>query len=277
LAVRADVAARGLADLQLVALVAAPLTGDAGREHRRLLDQALDLGVDVVGGAPYRDPDPEQCTRLALDAARRFGAAVDLHSDETLDPAVLDVRHLARLAGAEGIDGTVTASHCVSLGVQPESVQAAVAAELADAGVAVVALPQTNLYLQGRSQRVAPPRALTAVRSLLDAGVTLAAGADNVRDPFCAMGRLDALETAALLVMTAHLTPEEAWQACTSGARAALGLPPVTVAAGSLAELLAVEGASLADAMAGAGERRIVVHRGRVVARTEVDRRLFPA
>jgi cytosine deaminase len=55
-----------------------------------------------------------------------------------------------------------------------------------------------------------------------------------------------------------------------------LGLPPVTVAAGSPAELLAVEGASLADAMAGAGERRIVVHAGRVVARTTVERCLLP-
>jgi len=275
LAVRDDVAARGLADLQLVALVSIPLSGHAGAEHRRLLDEALSLGVEVAGGAPYRDSDPEDCTRLALDAAARFGTAVDLHTDETLDPSVLDVRHLARLAVARGLGGSVTASHCVSLGVQPTVVQDAVAAELADAGVAVVVLPQTNLYLQARDQRVAPPRGLTAVRALLDAGVTVAAGADNVRDPFCSMGRLDALETAALLVMTAHLSPAEAWELCTTGGRAALGLPPVTLAPGSPAELLAVEGASLADAMAGAGERRIVVHQGRIVASTQVSRQLF--
>jgi len=104
----------------------------------------------------------------------------------------------------------------------------------------------------------------------------VAAGADNVRDPFCSMGRLDALETAALLVMTAHLSPADAWEACTTAGRAVLGLAPVTVAAGSPAELLLVEGASLADAMAGAGERRIVVHWGRVVASTSVARTLFP-
>jgi cytosine deaminase len=109
---------------------------------------------------------------------------------------------------------------------------------------------------------------------LLDAGVVVAAGADNVRDPFCSMGRLDALETAALMVMTAHLTPAEAWEACTTAARRVLGLPAVAVAVGSPAELLIVEGASLADAMAGAGERRIVIHQGRVVATTQVERRL---
>jgi cytosine deaminase len=275
LAVRDDVAARGLADLQLVALVSIPLCGHAGADHRRLLDEALALGVEVAGGVPYRDTDAEDATRLALDAAGRFGTPVDLHTDETTDARVLDVRHLARMAADRGLGGRVTASHCVSLGVQEAPVQAAVAAELAAAGVAVVVLPQTNLYLQGRDQPVAPPRGLTAVRALLDAGVTVAAGADNVRDPFCAMGRLDALETAALLVMTAHVTPAEAWEACTSGGRAALGLPPVAVAPGSPAELLVVEGASLSDAMAGAGERRIVVHRGRIVASTRVERQLF--
>ncbi len=275
LAVRDDVAARGLADLQLVALVSIPLSGSAGAEHRRLLDEALSLGVEVVGATPFRDTDPVECTRRAMDAATRFGAAVDLHTDETLDPAVLTVRHLARMTPARGLGGSVTASHCVSLGLQSEAMQHTVAAELADAGVAVVVLPQTNLYLQGRDQRVAPPRGLTAVRSLLDAGVVVAAGADNVRDPFCAMGRLDALETAALLVMTAHLTADEAWSACTEGGRAVLGLPPVSLVPGSPAEVLAVEGESLTDAMAGAGERRIVIHRGRVVASTSVQRRLF--
>jgi cytosine deaminase len=275
--VRQDVHARGLADLQLVALVSIPLSGHAGAEHRRMFDEALDLGVDVAGGVPYRDTDPLECTRLAVDAAGRYGAAVDLHTDETTDPKVLDVRYLARMAADRGLGGTVTASHCVSLGVQAAAVQKEVAAELAAAGVAVVVLPQTNLYLQGRDQPVAPPRGLTAVRALLDAGVTVAAGADNVRDPFCSMGRLDAFETAALLVMTAHLTPEEAWEACTTAGRAVLGLAPVTVASGSPAELLAVEGASLADAMAGAGERRVVVHQGRVVAATRVERQLFPA
>jgi cytosine deaminase len=115
---------------------------------------------------------------------------------------------------------------------------------------------------------------LPAVRALLDAGVAVAGGADNVRDPFCSMGRLDALETAALLVMAAHLTPADAWTAVTDGARAALGLPAVSIAPGSPAEILAVEGASLSDAIAGAGQGRIVVHAGRVVGRTFVSRNL---
>jgi cytosine deaminase len=274
--VRDDVHARGLADLQLVALVSAPLSGDAGRDHRRLLGEAIALGVDVVGGCPHVDPDPRACTEIAVSAAEQAGLPVDLHSDETLNPTVLHVRELARLCASRGLGGRVTASHCVSLGAQPPDVQAEVAALLADAGVAVVVLPQTNLYLQARGVPTSPPRGLTAVKALTEAGVTVAAGADNVRDPFCSVGRMDPLETAALLVMTAHLTPDDAWEACSGAARRVLGFEPVRLAVGAPAELLLVEGASLTDAVAGAGPRRVVVHRGRVVAGTEVQRTLYP-
>src|SRR4051794_41515560 len=79
-----------------------------------------------------------------------------------------------------------------------------------EAGIGIISLPITNLYLQGWDSPVATPRGLTALRALLDAGVRVAAGADNVRDPFNPLGRCDPLETAMLLVTAAHLTPAEA-------------------------------------------------------------------
>jgi len=90
-----------------------------------------------------------------------------------------------------------------------------------------------------------------------------------VQDPFCAVGRSDPLETAALLVMAGHLHPDEAFAAITAGSRAALGLAPVDVVAGAPAELLAIGSANVREAIAVAPADRIVIHRGRVVARVE--------
>ena len=78
---------------------------------------------------------------------------------------------------------------------------------MAAAGIAVVALPATNLYLQGREHQQAMPRGVTAVRALREAGVVVAAGADNLQDPFNPLGRACPFETAALMVLTAHLSP----------------------------------------------------------------------
>lgn len=257
-----------LVTIQIVALVTIPATGTAGATQRALLHDALGAGVDVVGGCPHLDPDPEGCIETLLDIAGAHARPVDLHVDETLEPHVLTLRALADRVARTGFTHGTTASHCVSLGIQPDAVQCEVAAAVAEAAVSVVALPQTNLFLQSRGIFSAPPRGLTAVSRLRDAGVNVAAGADNLQDPFNTMGRADPFETAALLVMAAHLTPEEAWSAVSTAARAALGIDDVAVAPGSRADLLAVPSATLRQAIADAPADRIVVRGGRVVARS---------
>ncbi|AHH97350.1 amidohydrolase family protein [Kutzneria albida] len=268
-------AVRGQLDLQLVALTGIPVTGAAGADNLALLRGALELGADVVGACPYLDPDPEQCHRICLELAAEFGVPIDLHTDETIDPQVLTLPYFAELVASTGFPHGATASHCVSLGVQDPEVAQDVAERVAAAGIAVVCLPQTNLYLQARACPSAPPRGLTALRALLAAGATVAGGGDNVQDPFNQAGRGDPLETASLLVTAGHLLPEQAYTAISTSARAAMGLPEVRVAAGFPAELMAIRASTVGEAVAGASPDRIVLHRGRVVGRTSV-RREFP-
>jgi cytosine deaminase len=67
------------------------------------------------------------------------------------------------------------------------------------------------------------------------------------------------------------LSAEDAYAAVSTSARAALGLPEVRVEAGFPAELLAVRGDRLSEALS-LGYSRIVVHGGRMVARTSAVR-----
>jgi cytosine/creatinine deaminase len=257
-------------DLQLVALTVELTTPD-GRKLEGLLRDAIGMGVDVVGGCPHLDPDPRACIDAYLDLAVRAGTPVDLHMDEQLDPRVDNLPYLAGKVRERGLGGRVTASHCVSLGNQPVGHAREVAKELADAGVAVVCNPQTNLYLQGRGLQTGVPRGLTAVGPLLAAGVVLAGGGDNVHDPFNPVGRGDPLETGSLLVTAAHLTSAEAYHAVSAGARAAMCLPELRLEAGYPAEILALRAHSLDHALADPTDR-LVIHRGRVVSRTTVTR-----
>jgi cytosine/creatinine deaminase len=264
-------ALRGQLDLQLVALAGTPLGGLAGAESRAALREAVARGADAVGGCPHLDPDPMACLEVCVELAAAVGLPLDLHMDETLDPRVLWLGQLAELVAGAALERDVTASHCVSLGAQPPEAAERLAAALAAAGIAVVCCPQTSLYLQGRG-RAAPPRGLTALGALLGAGVTVAAGGDNLRDPFNAVGRGDPLETASLLVAAGHLEPAVAYTAVSDGARAAMGLEPVRVEPGAPAELLAVRAASVEEAVAAAPPERLVLHRGELVSRTTVIR-----
>ncbi|MGF7236032.1 MAG: amidohydrolase family protein, partial [Frankia sp.] len=198
------------------------------------------------------------------------GTGLDLHIDETLDPRKLSLETLADLVSRTGFPYGATASHCVSLGMQPAHVQRRVSERVAAAGVAVVALPQTNLFLQGRDHPVATPRGLTAVAPLRAAGVTVAAGGDNLRDPFHPVGRGDALEVAALMVTCGHLDPASALDSVTAAPRVALGLPPVSVTPGSPADFVALPASDPLDALGAAGAARTVWRAGRIVAHTTV-------
>ena len=260
---------RGLIDLQLVAL-SYPLSGAAGRQNRTLVKEALAAGVDIVGGAPHLDPRPREHMETCLDMASTFQRPVDLHMDEHLRGSC-DLADLALLVG-EGFPHRVTASHCVSLGGRPLDVQASIAAAVAAAGISVVTLPATNLYLQGRDQPVSMPRGLTPIHVLLEAGVNVAGGGDNVQDPFNALGCGDPLHTAQLLVFAGQLSLQEAYRLVSSRARMAMGLPQLDVVPGSPADLVAVAGSSLRDVMATVTEDRIVIRDGRVVVRTELRR-----
>ena len=246
----------GLLDLELVTLagVETPVAD---------IDAALAAGVDLVGGAPHLAPDPVAEVHRLLGVAQSHGVGVDLHVDEGLECDVtLDV--LAREVRSWHLP--VTAGHCVRLGALDGPHRDQVIADVLASDVGVVANPITNLYLQGWTSDVSMPRGLTAVRALVDAGVRFAAGADNVRDPFNPLGRSDALETAMLLVVAAHLSVDEAYAAVSTGARDVMGLAPACIEVGARAELLAVRGTDLVDVVANACADRYVIHAGRLVA-----------
>lgn len=250
-------------DVQIAALVGWPLTGPDGADQRALAVEAMGSGADVVGGVPHLEVhtggDVREATEWLLQLATDHAAPVDLHTDETLDADVLGLVDLAELV-LSGFEHPVTASHCVSLGMQSEARQREVAELVAQAGIGIIALPQTNLFLQGRHH--APmPRGLTAVRALQDAGVTVAAGADNLQDPFNPVGRACPFETAALMVMTAHQLPDAAWRMVSASSAAATGAADPAIAVGAPAHLLAVEATTVREAIAwGPPRRRIWRH-----------------
>ncbi len=262
----------GLVDIEFVALTHSPMAGVGSEANRRSLRDAIDHGVHLVGGCPHLEPDGAGSIAEAMSAARSAGLAMDMHVDETLDPAMLTIRDLARAVIDSGFAGRVTASHCVSLGMQSPQVQAAIAREVAEAGITIVPLPQTNLFLQGRDHPSATPRGLTAIAALREAGVLIAAGADNVQDPFNLVGRSDPLETAALLVMAGHVLPDDAYEMVSNNVRRAMGLPVVRFDVGDPADFVAIDAPSIRAAIADAPADRMVFKSGRLIASSATTR-----
>lgn len=267
LAVREATSSR--VDLQVVAL-AGFLTGPDGSAGRGLLERAVAMGVDIAGSCPHIEEDPLASIDHTLRVAVDSGVPADLHFDEVLDVGVQHLVDLARSVERHGMGGRVVASHCVSHGLLDPKRQRDTARALAAAGVAVVANPRTNLFLQARGVDQAPPRGMVGLAALLEEGVRVAAGADNVQDPFYSIGRSDPLETASLLVAAGHRTVDEAWSLVSDRARAVMGVQQPGFEEGDVADFVAIRAGSVREAIADQSADRMVIRGGRLVARTSV-------
>lgn len=264
-------------DLQLVAFPQDGFFRDPAAEG--LLRRALELGVDVVGGIPHFERSAEEGRRsveaLCRLAAER-GLRVDLHCDETDDPASRHVETLALQALRFGLQGRVTGSHLCSMHSMDDAYVAKLLPLMAEAGLAAVANPLVNITLQGRFDGYPRRRGMTRVPELRAAGVPVAFGQDCVADPWYALGSADMLEVAHMGLHVAQMTGVEEMRACfeavTSVPARILGLEGYGLEPGCKADLVWLDAADPVDAIRRRAVRRAVIRHGRVIARTDAPR-----
>lgn len=250
-------------DLQVAALIGWPLSGLEGADNRALAKAAIASGVDVIGGCPHLDTTPAEALSFLFDLACEKGVALDLHADENTRSDSFDLERCADLVLSSASTIDIAASHCVALGVIAEEVQRRIVAKVSEAGINIITLPLTNLYLQGRGSTSQTPRGLTPISLLRTHGVTVAAGGDNLQDPFNPLGKGDPLETANYLVLAGHVLIDEALDAVTSSARRALGCAPVDISVGAPADFVLIKADSVREAIAMQTTDRVVIRHGR--------------
>ena len=141
-----------------------------------------------------------------FELANRHDLNVDLHVDETNDPAALTLPHIARAALRNGYKGRVVCGHCCSLALQTDDVIDRTLDLVAEAGIAIISLPTVNMYLQDRTAGRTPRwRGVTVVQEMRKRGIAVAAAGDNCRDSFYAYGDHDMVDTFRQAVRILHL------------------------------------------------------------------------
>ena len=180
----------------------------------------------LLGGSGALQPDAEALIRRVFDLAHDRDLDIDLHVDETGDPAAHTLRLIADETVRRGYEGRVTCGHCCSLAVQPAAEARETIARVAAAGITVVSLPMVNLFLQGRGRGTPIWRGITLVHELRAAGVRVVLASDNTRDPFYAFGDLDMLEVFRESVRIGHLDlPIDPWLASVTAGPIEVGAP----------------------------------------------------
>lgn len=261
-------ACAALADIQIVVFPQEGIEQQPGTGE--LMREAMRMGGDVVGGVPYNDADAERHLDIVFGLAAEFGAGVDLHIDFSDDPDECAIESVARRTIAAGLEGRVAAGHLTSLGAMGDERAARVIEKIAEAGISVLPLPATDLFLNGRGD--APPRhrGLTRVRELIAGGVNVAAASNNIRNAFTPSGRGDLFEIGLLLAHAAHMTGAAERglipDLFTRNAARALGVQDSCgVEPGRPADFVVLESASWDDLIIDQPEKRYVVKRGEII------------
>jgi cytosine/adenosine deaminase-related metal-dependent hydrolase len=249
---------RDRVDIQLVAF---PQSGII-RQTRvaELMDEALRLGVEVVGGldpAGY-DASVDGHLEVVFRLAERHGCAIDLHLHDMGELGAFQLRQIAERSIAGGLQGKVAASHAFALGCIETATFDRTAEALAGGGVAIMTSAPGPVPM--------PP-----IKRLAEAGVLVFAGSDNIRDSWSPLGNGDALDRARLIAWRQGFGSDaDLWTAfdmITHTAARALALEDYGIHEGGRADLVGVRARHVPQAVAECPPRALVVKRGRVVAR----------
>jgi len=237
------------------------------------------LGADLVGGCPYNDSDGLEHIRIVFALGTAFGVDVDFHVDFADEPEHLHVAEIAAHTVRAGWQGRVVVGHLTELAAVPPFRQEELIGQIAAAGLGVICLPATDLYLMGRRDETNVRRGLAPVRRLLAAGVPVALASNNIRNPFTPVGTADLAHMAFLATVAAHMgTPTDLralLATITVHPARLLRLPDYGMGPGCRADLVVWDCARADEAMATAAPRALVIKRGRVTieARREVIER----
>jgi cytosine deaminase len=244
----------------------------------RLMEQAMDLGADVVGGLPWYerlDRDMHEHIDFCFELAQRTGKDIHMLADDTDNPNSRSLEYLAVRAIEEGYQGRVTASHCGALAAYDDNHAQKVIAIVKEAEMTIASNTQISLVLDGRGDRGLVRRGITRVRELLDAGVNVLSAQDDVNDPYYPFGKPDQLEVAQYTAHVAQLTYppelETVFDMVSVNAARAMRLEGYGVEPGSRADLVLIDAPTVHEALRLLPPRRYVFYGGRLLAESRLE------
>ena len=249
----------GVVDLQVVAFAQDGIIREPGTED--LLRESMEIGADVVGGIPWiehTEAAMAEHVRIVFDIAVENDAPVSMLLDDAGDPGLRTLEMMATESLRRGCEGRALAHHARAMQLYPEPYFERLVALLSAARVAVVSDPHTG-PLHAR------------VRELMAAGINVSLGQDDISDAYYAFGRNNMLEVAFLgahlLWMVSEADMELLYDAVTINPASAIGLESHRLEVGNVANLVVLEGETVAETLRFHAAPRAVISHGRLIDR----------
>ncbi|MBN2503532.1 MAG: amidohydrolase family protein [Anaerolineales bacterium] len=248
---------KGVVDVQVVAFAQDGIVREPGTAN--LLVEAMQMGADVAGGIPwieYTEADIVEHVQVVFETAERFDADVSMLVDDAGDPGLRSLEVMAVEAIQRGWQGRALAHHARAQSMYPTPYLQKVAALLKQAQMGVVTDPHTG-PLHAR------------VSELLEEGVLVCLGQDDISDAYYPFGRNNMLEVAFLashlLWMTTAAERETLYDMITTRPAKAMNVADFGLAEGAVANLVVLHEDNVVDALRYHHAPAAVVSHGKLV------------
>jgi len=260
-------------DLQIVAFPQEGIMSYPNGEA--LLEEALRLGADVVGAIPHFEFTREygvESLHKTFALAQKYHRMVDVHCDEIDDEQSRFVETVAALAHRENMGARVTASHTTAMHSYNGAYTSRLFRLLKLSGINFVANPLVNIHLQGRFDTYPKRRGITRVKEMLEAGINVCFGHDDVFDPWYPMGTANMLQVLQMGLHVCQLMGYEhindGLKLITTYSAKTLNLQDYGITQGHAANLIILPAENGFDAIRRQVPVRYSIRQGKVIAQT---------
>jgi cytosine deaminase len=261
-------------DLQLVAFPQDGIFRDP--DAKTNLINALDKGVDVVGGIPHFErtmQDGTDSVKYLCEIAAERGLMVDMHCDESDDPHSRHIETLAFETSRLGLNGRVSGSHLTSMHSMDNYYVSKLIPLMVEAEIHAIPNPLINIMLQGRHDSYPKRRGQTRVPELRDAGINIGFGSDCVMDPWYSLGKADMLDVAHMGLhvgqLSSRLDMEWCFDAVTTNSAKIMGLEGYGLKKGCKANMVILQANDRIDAIRLRANRLSVIRAGKIISSSE--------
>ena len=263
------------ADLQIVAFPQEGILSYPNGE--KLLDQAMEMGADVVGGIPHFEFTREygvESMHIAFDIARKYNKQIDIHCDEIDDEQSRFVETVAALALKYDMGEKVTASHTTAMHSYNNAYASRLFRLLKMSKIHFVANPLVNIHLQGRFDTYPKRRGVTRVKEMLKNNINVCFGHDDVFDPWYPLGTANMLQVLHMGLHVCQLMGygqiNDGLKLVTENSAKALGLTDYGIKEGNSANFIVLPAENGFDAVRRQVPTHYSIRHGKVISETQL-------
>lgn len=262
--IRAREEFKGIIEVQVCAFAQDGLAREPGASS--LMREAMEMGADVAGGIPwieYTEADIHAHIKEIFDLAQEFEKDVSMLVDDAGDAGLRSLEGMAVEAIRRGWQGRALAHHARAMELYPQPYFQKVAALLKRAQMTVVSDPHTG-PLHAR------------VKELLEEGVNVCLGQDDISDGYYPFGRNNMLEVAFLaahlLWMTTNRELETLYDMVTVNAARAMNIQDHALKMGAPANLVVLSAPNVLEALREHDAPLYVISHGTLIDNTQMER-----